>query len=72
MSPTTPPPDSATASHPAGLASAAGGSLPASAESPLAARHGVAPVTATFRHILIVVFLIFVFGVVQMFSLWGV
>ncbi|MEO6742696.1 MAG: ATP-binding protein, partial [Chthoniobacteraceae bacterium] len=42
------------------------------AESPLAARHGVAPVTATFRHILIVVFLIFVFGVVQMFSLWGV
>ena len=38
----------------------------------LAGEHGVRLVSATFRHIMLVVFLIFIFAVVQMFTLWQV
>jgi PAS domain S-box-containing protein len=44
----------------------------AAADGPLAGEQGVQPLAATFRRILQVVFLIFVFAVVQMFMLWRV
>jgi len=58
-------------SNQGGFAGAKGvGGLPPAAEA--AGQQGVQPLSKTFRRILRVVFLIFVFAVVQMFMLWRV
>ena len=62
-------------SNPGGSAGTKGvGELAPAAEAPghWAVEQGVQPLSATFRRILRVVFLIFVFAVVQMFMLWRV